>query len=97
LTLFTNLNVTMNNPNLGENPSWVPWWDYSAQDETALFSAPTPPDNEDDFYARGPAGDFTDIGPLSEPAQGENIHFEQATLGTAVTADLSHVVYETES
>ena len=49
------------------------WWPYSAEGETALFSGPTPPDDEDDFYARNPNGSYTDIGPLSPPADGASL------------------------
>jgi len=76
------------------NTSWL----YSADSQTAFFGMPTPPDGEDDIYARSPTGVFTDVGPYSPPADGPTsvdtlIH----TVGWAGSADLSHFVYWTKS
>jgi len=67
-------------------------WAYSADAGTALFSAPTPPAGEDDFYARKPGGSLVDIGPVTPPSAGGALpdSFSDVTLATA---DLSHVVY----
>jgi len=73
---------------------------FDVNTQTALFSAPTPPHGEDDFYARTPEGAsavFTDIGPLSPPNLGENILAVQNTRALAGSADLSHLVYESEA
>lgn len=71
------------------------WLRYSADSEDALFSAPTPPTGEDDFYARRPDGSFVDIGPLTPPAEGANLAAVQEAFSNTLTAtaDLSHVVY----
>ncbi len=64
-------------------------WGFSANAATALFSMPTPPQGEDDWYVREPDGSFLDIGPITQngaPAFGEH--------GLILrTADSSHVVY----
>jgi hypothetical protein len=70
-------------------------WAVSADAGTALFSMPTPPDYEDDFYKRAPSGNFEDIGPLSPPADGPQ--YKNGVLATQrieETANLSHVVYQ---
>jgi len=71
------------------------WWPDSVEAETALFSAPTPPDGEDDFYARNADGVFTDIGPLSPPSGGPSLQYVQETSALAASADLSHLIYLT--
>lgn len=69
----------------------TPWF-ASAEDGTALFSAPTGPFGEDDLYVREPGGGVTRIGPLTPPEGGP-----QGPVGvdaeTRETADLSHVVW----
>jgi DNA-binding beta-propeller fold protein YncE len=67
----------------------------SADTGMALFSGPTPPNFEDDFYARQPDGEFVDIGPLSPPAAGRNLLATQSAK-VAANADFSHVVFQTE-
>jgi hypothetical protein len=68
-------------------------WEVGADEGVALFSMPTEPEGEDDFYAREPSGSFLDIGPTSPPE----------TTGISAlgyihaTADLSHLIYETKS
>jgi WD40-like Beta Propeller Repeat len=42
----------------------------SADTGMELFSIPTPPAEEDDFYLRRPDGTFVDVGPTSPPADG---------------------------
>jgi hypothetical protein len=71
-------------------------WLVSADAGTALFSMPTPPGGEDDWYARRPAdGSFVDIGPATP---GTGVHSEEfsalTTNGRVATADLSRVVYQ---
>jgi hypothetical protein len=58
-----------------------------------LFSAPTAPADEDDFYVRQPDGLVQDIGPVSSPAEGAQGMFSYAALPYMATADLSHVVW----
>jgi DNA-binding beta-propeller fold protein YncE len=69
-------------------------WKVNADAGTALFSMPTPPFGEDDFYARRSDGSFLDIGPATPPG---TVGFTQyASHFFAATADLSHLLYSTE-
>ena len=67
-------------------------WTASADAGTALFSVPTAPDGEDDFYARQPDGSFTHIGPVSPPSAGSQGPIGAGTV-LATTVDLTHVVW----
>ncbi len=65
----------------------------SADASSELFSMPTPPVGEDDWYARRADGSFQDIGPMTPPSAG--------ILGQPLaedklqgTSDLSHLAYE---
>jgi hypothetical protein len=76
---------------------------FNAESGMALFSAPTPPAGEDDFYARRTDGSFVDVGPVYPPSFGElgspNVAYSQIgsnNQATWATADLSHVVFEGE-
>lgn len=69
-------------------------WLFNANTETGIFSMPTPPDGEDDFYARSPQAQFTDIGPLSPPNEGPNLLAVQRTRQFAGSADLERWVFE---
>jgi hypothetical protein len=66
----------------------------SADEGTALFSMPSGPAQEDEWYAREPGGSFLPIGPATPPGitglrnVSLNVH--------APTADLSHLVTEME-
>jgi len=71
-----------------ENLSWL----LSPDKGTALFSMPTPPGGQDDWYLRSPEGSFTGIGPVSQPSAGAT-DFKATTV--EATADFSHVVWET--
>jgi hypothetical protein len=70
------------------NTSWL----VGADARTALFSAPTPPGGEDDFYARQPDGSLTHVGPITPPSAGPlgPIGWQQPS---AATADYSHLLY----
>jgi len=69
-------------------------WLFSADSQTGFFGMPTPPDGEDDIYARGPTGVFTDVGPYSPPANGPTSVTDLIYTGrVAGSADLSHFVY----
>ncbi len=72
------------------------WWSMDADAGTVLFSVPSPPEGQDHYYARGPTkGAFTAIGPAGEDH--EDLLSRMGTgEGTVATADLSHIVYETE-
>jgi hypothetical protein len=74
---------------------------FNADAGSALFSAPTAPMREDDFYARKSDGSFVDIGPVYPPSLGELGPPQTAfpaygQQGPWATADLSHVVYIAE-
>jgi hypothetical protein len=69
---------------------------YSAETGTTWFSAPTPPDYEDDFYAREPGGSIVDIGPMTSPAAGRATLETLQEISTSLfegTANLSHVAF----
>jgi hypothetical protein len=63
----------------------------SVDAEAGLFSAPTPPSGENDYYTRNARGSLLHIGPLTSPTTG--------SLGEApkqepmATADFSHVLF----
>jgi hypothetical protein len=71
-------------------------WQADAETGTALFSAPTPPNGEDDFYVREPDGSFADIGPPTPPSAGaqgsENGDFWSPHI--KATSDFSRVVIQ---
>jgi hypothetical protein len=59
-----------------------------------LFAGPTPPHEEDDFYARLPgAGSLFDVGPLTPPEAGARGPKVAATGLVYGTADMSHVLW----
>lgn len=66
----------------------------NAELESVLYSVPTPPNGEDDFYAQFDGGALHDIGPATPPSLGP-LGLSSFTGGppTRATADLSHVVY----
>jgi hypothetical protein len=74
------------------------YWSLNADAGTALFTAPTPPQSRvEDLYALSEHGSPLAIGPDGEP-QGIEGHlaFELFKEGALLsTADLSHVVYQT--
>jgi DNA-binding beta-propeller fold protein YncE len=71
-------------------------WAYVADTGAALFSMPTAPFGEDDLYKRQPDGSFTDIGPLTPPAQGPQGPLGGKVLSSvqAQTADVSQFVWQ---
>ena len=75
------------------------FWGASALAGTALFSAPTEPFGEDDFYAREPDGTFMDLGPVTPPEGGEQGAAgggSPAARPELVSENLSRVVWQTE-
>jgi DNA-binding beta-propeller fold protein YncE len=69
---------------------------FNADSGSALFSVPTAPMGEDDFYTRQADGSFVNVGPMYPPSLGELGPAETAlhrSQGPWATADLSHVVY----
>ncbi len=69
-------------------------WSASVETDMALFSMPTPPALEDDFYVRTPAGEFVDLGPATPPALGPVglAPFDAGAM--AATSDFSHFVFQ---
>ena len=73
-----------------ENSPWL----VDANKGAALFSMPTGPAQEDEWYARSPGGSFLPIGPATPPGMTE---IEPFHLGEKQsTADLTHLVWESE-
>jgi hypothetical protein len=68
-------------------------WAVNANEGNALFSMPTGPAGEDEWYARSPAGSFLSLGPITLP--GEELGVNSLKAGTVIetTADLSHLVW----
>jgi DNA-binding beta-propeller fold protein YncE len=70
-------------------------WRLSASTGTALFTIPTQPGEQDDFYAREPDGSFVDMGPVTEPARGPlGSVFADGQLGG--TEGFQHIAFETK-
>jgi hypothetical protein len=65
----------------------------SADASGALFSAPTPPQGEDDFYRYGSDGSTLDLGPVTPPAFGARGPFNISTYAVYATANLSNVIF----
>jgi sugar lactone lactonase YvrE len=68
-------------------------WGYNADTDMVLYSAPVASHATDKFYARQPGGAFTEIGPIAESRPFTTI----ASSQLVTSADLSHVVYESNS
>ena len=76
-------------------------WAVDPNEHTVLFSAPTPPQGQDDWYA-GREGTITQIGPVAEgglhgPTGGLQELPYAAIAEHAATGNLSHVVYRGSS
>jgi len=69
---------------------------YDATEDTSLFSAPTPPFDEEDFYLREPGGSFVDIGPLDPPEDGLTLSTLRNFYMDEATGDFSHVVFNVD-
>ena len=67
-------------------------WGASADAGTALFSAPTGPGGEDEWWARAADGTFAALGPASPPGTSGFLSFHNGIRYS--TADLSHLVWE---
>jgi hypothetical protein len=66
-------------------------WDVDANEHTVFFSAPSPPEGQDDWYAEGPGESLTKIGPVSETGPTDLADLDGRSI--MATGDLSHVVY----
>lgn len=58
-----------------------------------LFSIPTPPAYEDDFYVRAADGTFADVGPVSPPSDGP-VGEPWGGHTSAATSDFSHIAFQ---
>jgi hypothetical protein len=74
-------------------------WGYSAETGMVLFSSPTAPFGEDDFYLRKPDGTMVDIGPVTPPEDGPlgPVGGRLNDTSQAFTADMSHFVWVGEA
>ncbi len=68
-------------------------WTYDADTRITLFSAPSPPDGQDDWYAQSAGSKPSEIGPVSETGP-TGINNSIGSIMAA--ADFSHVVYEAD-
>ena len=68
-------------------------WLAGAEEGVALFSMPTGPQREDEWYSRSPAGTFASLGPATPPGR-DGIPF--ANGNQLATRDLSHLVWESK-
>jgi DNA-binding beta-propeller fold protein YncE len=66
-------------------------WEVSADENTALFSMPTGPAGEDEWYVRSPEGSFAALGPATGP--GRTGVGDYGTSYRQATADFSHLVW----
>ena len=73
---------------LKENTAWL----ASADAGTALYSAPTGPQSEDEWWGRAADGTFAALGPATPPGISGNAPFRLVERQS--TADLSHLVWE---
>lgn len=66
-------------------------WGFNADSGAALFSAPSPPNNQDDWYVHNAGGSISNLGPLSETE-----HPVQTIINEPIvtTAGFSHVLWE---
>jgi DNA-binding beta-propeller fold protein YncE len=64
---------------------------------SALFSAPTGPAGENDFYARTAQGRAVRVGPVTPPGPSTSLGGAPGAYVQAVSGDLSHVVWESEN
>jgi hypothetical protein len=58
-----------------------------------LYSMPSPPGLQDDFYKRSPSGELSDIGPASPPEDGPKGTDPFGASGVTGTADMSHILW----
>jgi hypothetical protein len=71
-----------------ENSAWL----YNANEGAGLFSMPTGPQGEDEWYKREAGGAFQAIGPATAPGVNGVIWLESQVK--EATANLSHVVWD---
>jgi hypothetical protein len=66
---------------------------YNADSGVAVFTMPTPPNGEDDYYVRETSGSFVDMGPVTPPANGAHGPPPLATDLSLGTSDFSHYIF----
>ncbi len=71
-------------------------WEFDANEHTVLFSSPSPPGGQDDWYAEGPGESVREIGEVSESEKGATELGHVGGTGIRATGDLSHIVYVAE-
>ena len=64
-------------------------WGYDASTGMVLYSAPTPGQTPDSFFARTPEGTLEPIGPITETLLLRNL----GSTSVRATGDLSHIVF----
>ena len=77
------------------------WYTTSADASRTLWSMPTAPIGQDDYYVRDPEGLFTEVGPLTDPAFGPTVNPAPPGAGPdlsftpfdGASSDLSHVLF----
>jgi hypothetical protein len=79
-------------PSATQFPAITPW-SNSPDTGAALFSIPTAPGSEDDFYVREPDGSFVHMGPETPPALGPASDVNRASEFESTT-DYSHFAWE---
>ncbi len=91
------------NPSTPANPQFrdaTTFYTASGDLSRTLFSMPTAPVGEDDFYVRGPGASLVDVGPITPLADGPTV--EPAPEGAipisdfkmeGASSDLSHIVF----
>jgi hypothetical protein len=68
-------------------------WGVNANEGNALFSMPSGPAGEDEWYARSPEGSFLSIGPITLPGEELGVNSLKGSTVIETTADLSRIVW----
>jgi DNA-binding beta-propeller fold protein YncE len=71
-------------------------WRFDPNTGKVLYSAPTPPGEEDDWYVRAPDGSVSDLGALWEGGLTLHTLRQLEPEPTVVSADFSHVLFESQ-
>ena len=77
------------------------WYGASPNLSKSIWSMPTPPVEQDDFYVRQPSGEFTTVGPVTNPVAGpssppaaQSAGLELSDLNfQGASEDTTHIVY----
>jgi DNA-binding beta-propeller fold protein YncE len=71
-------------------------WRFNPNTGEVLYSAPTPPGEEDDWYVRAPDGSVSDLGALWEGGLALHTLRSLEPQPTLVSADFTHILYESQ-